>query len=205
MDLSLVIVTVTGLTTTLIGAILGPQFLDKRRRLLDQQIREQNARERPYVDFATAVERTQLDLDMLASGVEIDHEQYVTNFRRMEEARSVLDLVGTQSVRVWAYRCRISITSMNRDFHLPDRRNHYRNKLHEARAEFVTYGRAEVGVVTETPPTPVSASEDSAASHLRWLDDDIDDVDAKRAVGVSLVEFEMWSRVQEDVKSSDSR
>lgn len=179
--------------SALIGALIGPIILEWQRRRSDRELRIQIARQKPYVDFAVAVEQVQLDLDLLISGRTAENSLLFTHFRMMEEARSRLDLEGTQSVRVWAYRCRIAISKLCTNFDDPERRTHFRQKLHQARSEFVQHSRAEVGLVkTPIPPLPLNEGEDSGRAHVRWLDAPyrIEDVDT--ALGIDSTEFGSW-------------
>lgn len=179
--------------SALIGALIGPIILEWQRRRSDRELRIQIARQKPYVDFAVAVEQVQLDLDLLISGRAVENSLLLSHFRMMEEARSWLDLEGTQSVRVWAYRCRISITKLCTYFEDHDRRSHFRTKLHEARSAFVKHARAEVGLVkTPTAPVPVDNDEDLGSAHEQWLEVPYEIEDVEAALGIVSTEFGSW-------------
>ncbi|MCO5223219.1 MAG: hypothetical protein M9947_16845 [Thermomicrobiales bacterium] len=192
MDTQLLITTIVALITTLTGALAGPLLLDWRKQSRDRLLRREVTRERPYLDFAAAVEQIQLDLDLMAEGYDVDRTEYLRHFTSMEEARSNIDLIGTLSARVWAYRCRLAISGMNRSLQSSlGTRTHYRAKLHDARSAFITQARSELRLTEDLAPPPIDPNEDTATGHERWLELDATP-NAAEAVRVAYAELEAW-------------
>jgi hypothetical protein len=143
------------------------------------------------MEFANAIERIQLSLDLRVAGYEMDRNEYLSEFREMEAARARVDIVGTLTTRVWSYRCRLAVSGMERVLreHGPDGGT-YRAKLHEARFRFVNEARAELGF-SDAPLAQTDAAEDSAAGHEEWLQSGAT-ADARTAVLVPYAELSSW-------------
>ena len=185
---------IVALLTTLFGALVGPALLERRQARWNDEFRRRQAREHPYIEFVNAVERIQLSLDLRAAGLALDRSAYLSEFRQLEEARAPIDLVGTVSTRVWAYRCRLAISGMDRILLKcgPGQEGIlYRAKLHEARSNFVKYARAELSYVLAPTPEPTDTNEDSADGHDRWLHSDAS-ANAEEAVRVPYAELSSW-------------
>ena len=91
----------------------------------------------------------------------------------MESHRAIIDLIGSEPVRVWAYRCRLAASEVNSNLTNgnTDLAFRYRAKLHDARSAFVRNCRPEVGI----------AADDSVTRPEHWLNDFGNDTESHEA------------------------
>lgn len=184
------LIAIVGIAATLVGTLSGPALLERRKSRESLALRERTLREGPYTDFISALEDLQLTLDERARGRAYSEDSYGATFRLLERSRARIDLLGTDTTRIWSYRCRLTVSGMERALELNnDEGSHYRAKLHEARKYFVGQARIELSNAITIPVS--SGSEDSASGHESWLKRTPSD-DALAAITVAYAELTAW-------------
>lgn len=129
-----------------------------------------STRKAPYAAFGIAVEQLQIELDRAydtGKSMQLDQGLLARLTRDLELSRVEMDLLGSASVRRWAYRASLALQGAISSLSDHSRQSypHFRGKLEDARGAWVRAARAELDVAS-------SAASDakSRGGHDQWLE-----------------------------------